>query len=298
MSGVTLEILQTGPLALVEDLGRPGLSHIGVTRSGAADRRAHALANRLVANPDDRATVEITLGGFTAKVHGGNGEGVAIAVTGADADPAVDGIPFGTNSIHYAHDGEVISLGAPKAGLRSYLAVRGGIDVSPVLGSRSYDAMSAIGPQPLKRGDVLPVGAHTADFPELEQAPVAAIADDALELDVVPGPRDNWFVDPDVLVRTNWQVTNRSDRVGMRLVGMPLEYRWPDRQLPSEGATRGAIQVPPNGFPVILGPDHPVTGGYPVIGVVTDADVDKIAQARPGQTVRLRWSRPRRPFED
>ncbi len=296
MSTVTLEILQTGPLALVEDLGRPGLSHIGVTRSGAADRRAHTLANRLVANPDDRATVEITLGGFTARVRGGNGEGVAIAVTGADADPAVDGVPFGTNSIHYAHDGEVISLGAPKSGLRSYLAVRGGINVEPVLGSRSYDVMSAIGPVPLRRGDVLPVGVHTDDFPEVDQAPVAAIADAPLELKVVPGPRDDWFVDPDVLVRTNWQVTNRSDRVGMRLVGMPLEYRSPDRQLPSEGATRGAIQVPPNGFPVILGPDHPVTGGYPVIGVVTDDDIDKIAQARPGQTVRLHWSRPRRPF--
>ena len=83
---------------------------------------------------------------------------------------------------------------------------------------------------------------------------MAAIEDDVLELMVVPGPRDDWFIDPDVLIRTNWQVTNRSDRVGMRLVGMPLEYRWPDRQLPSEGATRGAIQVPPNGFPVILGP--------------------------------------------
>jgi allophanate hydrolase subunit 2 len=84
----------------------------------------------------------------------------------------------------------------------------------------------------------------------------------------------------------------------MRLIGMPLEYRWPDRQLPSEGATRGAIQVPPNGFPVILGPDHPVTGGYPVIGVVTDEDIDKVAQIRPGQTVRLHWSRPRRPFSE
>lgn len=129
----------------------------------------------------------------------------------------------------------------------------------------------------------------------LGQAPVAAIADAALDLDVVPGPRDDWFADPDVLVRTNWQVTNQSDRVGVRLIGTPLEYRRTDRQLPSEGATLGSIQVPPNGFPVILGPDHPVTGGYPVIGVVTDADIDKIAQARPGQTVRLHWSRPRRP---
>lgn len=297
MSGVTLEILQTGPLAIVEDLGRPGMSHIGVTRSGAADRRAHTLANRLVANPDDRATVEIMLGGFTAKVHGGNGEGVAIAVTGADTDPAVNGIPFGTNSIHYAHDGEVISLGQPRAGLRSYLAVRGGIDVEPVLGSRSYDVMSALGPSPLRRGDVLPVGPHTDDFPEVDQAPVAALDGDTIDLQVVPGPRDDWFVDPDILVRTNWQVTDHSDRVGIRLVGMPLEYLRSDRQLPSEGATLGAIQVPPNGFPVILGPDHPVTGGYPVIGVVTDADVDTLAQARPGQTVRLHWSRPRRPAQ-
>ncbi|KUI05067.1 allophanate hydrolase [Mycolicibacterium acapulense] len=291
----TLEILRSGPLALVEDLGRPGLAHMGVGRSGAADRSSHTLANRLVANPGDRATIEVTFGGLAARVHG---DDIAIAVTGADTDPTVDGALFGTNSIHYARDGEVISLGAPRAGLRTYLAVRGGIDVEPVLGSRSYDVMSAIGPQPLRTGDVLPVGEHTEDFPELDQAPVAAIEDDVLELTVVPGPRDDWFVDPDVLIRTNWQATNKSDRVGMRLVGGPLEYRWPDRQLSSEGATRGAIQVPPNGFPVILGPDHPVTGGYPVIGVVADEDIDKVAQVRPGQTVRMHWSRPRRPFGD
>ena len=288
---VAMEILQTGPLALVEDLGRPRLAHLGVGRSGAADRRSHALANRLVANPDDRATVEVTLGGLTTRVRGGD---VTIAVTGADANPVANGVPFGTNSIHYARDGEVISLGAPRTGLRSYLAVRGGFDVAPVLGSRSYDVLSAIGPPPLQRGDLLPVGDHHDIFPELDQAPVAAIGDDALALRVVPGPRKDWFIDPDVLVRTNWQVSNRSDRIGMRLVGSPLEYRTPGRQLPSEGTTRGAIQVPPNGLPVILGPDHPVTGGYPVVGVVIDADIDRAAQARPGQTLRLHWSRPMR----
>jgi biotin-dependent carboxylase-like uncharacterized protein len=289
----TLEIIKTGPLALLEDLGRPGLAHMGVTRSGAADRRAHALANRLVANPDDRATIEVMFGGFSARVRG---DDVAIAVTGADANPSVNGVPFGTNSIHYAHDGQVISLGSPHSGLRSYVAVRGGIEVAPVLGSRSYDVMSAIGPQPLQAGDVLNVGEHTDDFPELDQAPVASIADDLLEVLVVPGPRDDWFTDPDALVHTDWIATDRSDRVGMRLAGRPLQHRWPDRQLPSEGATRGAIQVPPNGLPVILGPDHPVTGGYPVIGVVADEDIDKIAQIRPGQHVRLHWSRPRRPI--
>ncbi|HTY27729.1 MAG TPA: 5-oxoprolinase/urea amidolyase family protein [Mycobacterium sp.] len=287
---ITLEVLDTGPLALVEDLGRPGLAHVGVTRSGAADRWSHRLANRLVANPHDRATVEITLGGFTARVRGGD---VDVAVTGADTGPSVGGVPFGINSIHRVRDGEVLSLATPRSGLRSYLAVRGGIAVDPVLGSRSYDVMSTIGPRPLHAGDILPVGASTGGYPELDQAPVAAVAEDLLELRVVPGPRDDWFTDPDALVHTTWLASDRSDRVGMRLEGPAMAHRWPDRQLPSEGTTRGAIQVPPNGRPVILGPDHPVTGGYPVIGVVTDADVDKVAQVRPGQKLRLHWSRPR-----
>jgi biotin-dependent carboxylase-like uncharacterized protein len=289
----TLEILRTGPLALVEDLGRAGLAHLGVTRSGAADRRSHALANRLVANPSDRATIEVTFGGLTARVRGGD---VAIAVTGANTDPAVNGVPFGINSIHYAQDGQVISFGAPHSGLRTYLGVRGGIDVTPVLGSRSYDVMSAIGPEPLQPGDVLPVGKQTDDFPWVDQAPVASFEEELVELHVVPGPRDDWLTEPDALIHTDWLASDRSDRVGMRLVGTPLQHRWPDRQLPSEGATRGAIQVPPNGLPVILGPDHPVTGGYPVIGVVTDDDIDRVAQIRPGQHIRMLWSRPRRPW--
>lgn len=171
--------MRTGPLALIEDLGRPGLAHLGVTRSGAADRRSHALANRLVSNPVDRATIEVTFGGLTARVRGGD---IAIAVTGADTDPAVNGIPFGINSLHYAHDGQVISLGSPHYGLRTYLAVRGGIDVEPVLGSRSSDVMSGIGPQPLQPGDVLPVGERTTEFSELDQAPVASFTEDPIEL--------------------------------------------------------------------------------------------------------------------
>ena len=291
----TLEILRTGPLAVIEDLGRPGLAHLGVGRSGAADRRAHTLANRLVANPDDRATIEVTFGGFAARVRGGD---VDIAVTGADTNPDVDGKLFGTNSIRHVRNGQVISLGTPRAGLRTYLAVRGGVCVSPVLGSRSYDVMSSIGPSPLQSKDVLPVGEHTDDYPELDQAPVAAISEHLVELLVVPGPRDNWLADPDALVHTVWMASNRSDRVGMRLEGRPLQHRWPDRQLPSEGATRGAIQVPPNGLPVILGPDHPVTGGYPVVGVVADEDIDRAAQVRPGQYVRLHWARPRSPLDE
>jgi biotin-dependent carboxylase-like uncharacterized protein len=286
----TLEILHPGPLALIQDFGRAGLAHLGVTRSGAADRRSHALANRLVANPGDRATIEVTMGGFSARVRGGD---VDIAVTGADPAPRVDGRAFGANSIQHVCDGEVISFGVPRSGLRSYLAVRGGIDVPPVLGSRSYDVLSAIGPLPLEPGDVVPIGEPADEYPEVDQAPVAPISDQPVELRVVPGPRDDWLSDPEALVHTVWMTSDRSDRVGMRLQGRPLQHRSPDRQLPSEGATRGAIQVPPNGLPVILGPDHPVTGGYPVVGVIADHDIDTLAQLRPGQQVRLHWSRPR-----
>src|ERR1700753_432902 len=285
-----LEILRPGPLALIEDLGRVGLAHLGVTRSGAADRRSHTLANRLVANSDDRAPIEVTMGGFTARVRGGD---VDVAVTGADTNPRIGAVPFGANSIQHVRDGEVITLGVPDSGLRSYLTVRGGIDATPVLGSRSYDVMSAIGPLPLEPGDVLPIGEHTEEYPELDQAPVAPISDQLVELLVAPGPRDDWLADADALVHTIWMASDRSDRVGMRLEGRPLRHRDPGRQLPSEGATRRASQVPPNGLPVILAPDHPVPGGYPVAGVIAERDIDKLAQVRPGQHVRLHWSRPR-----
>lgn len=284
---ITLEVLRSGPLSVVEDLGRAGLAHLGVTESGAADRRAHRLANRLLANPDDCATIEATLGGLAVRVRGG---GVHIAVTGADPDAAVDGIRFGANSVRHVREGQVITLGVPLTGLRSYLGVRGGIAIEPVLGSRSFDTMSGLGPPPLRPGDLLPVGAPAPEFPEIDHAPVAPVPGGPVAVRVTPGPRADWFDDPKALAATEWVTSEHSDRVGVRLRGTPLAARWPGRQLPSEGATRGAIQVPPNGQPVILGPDHPVTGGYPVIGVVVDADTDALAQLRPGQTVRFRWA--------
>lgn len=287
---IVLEVLRTGPLALLEDLGRPGLAHIGVTRSGAADRRSHALANRLLANPDDAATIEITLGGFSARLHGG---ALDITVTGADANPTVDGIPFGINSVRRCAPGQVISLATPETGLRSYLGVRGGLDVPAALGSRSYDTLSGIGPPPLRAGDTIAVGPPAAEHPVVDLAPIGPIGSRPLPIRLVPGPRDDWFVDPNALVGTDWVTSERSDRIGVRLSGPPILHRWPNRQLPSEGTARGAVQIPPNGQPVILGPDHPVTGGYPVIGVVLDSDTDAIAQLRPGRAVRFQWNRPR-----
>lgn len=283
---IALEVLRTGPLVVVEDLGRPGLAHLGVTGAGAADRGSHDLANRLVANPPDRAVLEVTLGGLSVRVHGGR---VDIAVTGADCEPAVNGIPFGLNSVRSVGPGEVVTLTVPSAGVRSYLAVRGGIDVDPVLGSRSYDTLSSIGPPPLRVGDRIPVGTAGGDFPSVDQAPIAAVTGAAVSLTVIRGPRDDWFTDPDALTRHLWTVSEHTDRIGLRLVGPPLEHRWPGRELPSEAMIRGAIQVPPSGQPVMLGADHPVTGGYPVVGVLPAADTDAVAQLRPGQSVRFRW---------
>jgi biotin-dependent carboxylase-like uncharacterized protein len=187
-------------------------------------------------------------------------------------------------------DGEVLSLGAAEGGFRSYLAIRGGADVAPVLGSRSTDTMSGIGPAPLAAGQLLPAG-HVTDSgvvgsPELQpEFPGAGVT----ELDIVPGPRDDWFDDAALasLCSQSWQVTPQSNRVGMRLNGEPLR-RSRDGELPSEGTVAGAIQIPPEGLPVLFLADHPITGGYPVIGVVTDEHLDRAAQVPVGGSIRFR----------
>jgi biotin-dependent carboxylase-like uncharacterized protein len=281
-----LVVRATGPLALVEDLGRTGASGIGVGRSGAADRGALRQANRAVGNAEDAAGIEVTFGGLEVEVAGGH---VWLCVTGAPASVSVDGRGVGAYSVVSAAPGSVVRLGMPEHGLRSYLAVRGGIDVPPVLGSRSHDVMAGLGPAPLSEGDELPVGTATETFPEIDVLPPPRL-DDEVVLGLVRGPRDAWVEDVDVLVRTEWTASQKSNRVGMRLEGAAVEHREEGVQLPSEGAYRGAVQVPPSGEPVVFLADHPVTGGYPVVAVVVDADVDRAAQIRPGQTLRFRWA--------
>jgi biotin-dependent carboxylase-like uncharacterized protein len=278
-----LEVLATGPLALVQDLGRPGLAASGVAPSGAADRGALRLANRLLAGDEGAAGIEVLLGGLAVRATAP----LLVALTGAPAPADVDGAPVGHAALVALRAGAVLRLGPPPAGLRTYLGVRGGIAVEPVLGSRSTDTVAGLGPAPLRPGDVLPVGPEPAALPLLDVAPVLPPATGPVVLRAVPGPRDDWLADAGALARTTWTVSPRSDRVGIRLTGPPLRRR--DRgELPSEGVVRGAVQVPPGGEPVLFGPDHPVTGGYPVAAVVLDADTDRAAQLRPGQRVRFR----------
>jgi biotin-dependent carboxylase-like uncharacterized protein len=281
-----IEVVSAGPLTTVQDLGRPGHAALGVGPSGAADRGALRLANRLVGNPEDAAALEVTLGGLRLRFA----VPAVIALTGATAPATLAGHPVGMNAPVAVPAGAHLGLGAPVEGLRTYLAVRGGVDVPPVLGSRSTDLLSGIGPAVLDRGVELPIGRTTAGFPLVELAPVRSRPGRPI-LPVVPGPRDDWFTPAALAALTGqpWTVSPDSNRIAVRLQGPALD-RAVDGELPSEGLLRGAIQVPPNGQPVLFLADHPVTGGYPVIAVVDEAGVDLVAQARPGDVVRFRLS--------
>ncbi|MFV2198589.1 biotin-dependent carboxyltransferase family protein [Nocardiopsis sp. LOL_012] len=281
---IALEVLETGPLTTVQDTGRFGCADLGVGRSGAADARSHALANRLVANPVGAAALEATVGGLGVRAHGA----VTVAVTGAPVPLAVDGRPVPLNTVLRLPDGAELSMGAARRGLRSYLAVRGGVDVAPVLGSRSTDVLAGLGPAVPRPGDLLPVGAPPARFPVADHAPVAPVGGPEVRLRAVPGPREDWFTAGalDTLFGAVYGVTARTDRVGARLSG-PVLRRARGGELPSEGMVAGALQVPPGGEPVLFLADHPVTGGYPVIAVVCSADLPDAAQAAPGTRVRF-----------
>lgn len=272
-----------GP-CLVQDAGRPGYAAIGVGCGGAADRTSYGLGNRVVGNAEGAASLEVTLGGLAVEATAVTW----VCVTGAPAPLDIDGRPEPTGAVLALRPGQRLRLGIPSSGLRSYLAVRGGIAVPPLLGSRAHDTLSGLGPAPLSAGDRLPVGDAIAGEMLVDAVPSQSY-DDRPVLRVLRGPRADWVTDAEHLVSTTWLVAAASDRVGLRLDGAPMTPA--DRgQLPSEGALRGAIQVPPNGVPVVFGPDHPVTGGYPVVGVVIDADTDRLAQLRPGDELRFRWA--------
>ncbi|MEU6565224.1 biotin-dependent carboxyltransferase family protein [Nocardia nova] len=286
-----LHVLDPGAASTVQDLGRPGWFHAGVGVSGAVDRAALRLANRLVGNAESEAAIECVLGGLTVEFD----LPAVVAVTGAPAPITVAGRAEPVASVLFAGAGQRVRLGTAATGLRCYLAVRGGLAVEPVLGSRSRDTMAGLGPDPLRRGDILPVGPPPPDWPIVDHAPVATITGAPVRARVVLGPRADWFAAPEDLFAGAWRVSADTDRIGVRLDrdgGAPALRRVDDAELPTEGMALGAIQVPPAGRPVVLLADRPITGGYPVVGTVIDADIDLLGQARPGQLVEFRPWRP------
>ena len=262
-----IEVLAAGPLTTVQDSGRPGWAHLGVPPSGSADPQALALGNRLVGNDAGAAALEATLSGPRLRFR----VTALVAVTGAETEASNRPLEVGA--------GEVLEVGRFLNGVRAYVSVRGGIDVEPVLGSRSTDLLSGLGPPQLREGDVLPIGREPPTAPQLDLAPPPPFpAEPTLRL--LPGPRDDWFA-PNALAGA-WRVSPSSNRVGVRLEGPRIE-RIRHEELLSEGVVTGALQVPPSGQPILLLNDHPTTGGYPVLGVVHADDLPLAGQLRPGQ---------------
>ncbi|MGC4797767.1 biotin-dependent carboxyltransferase family protein [Micromonospora saelicesensis] len=277
----TIEVLRAGALTTVQDLGRPGWAHLGVPRSGALDPGALRLANRLVGNPEHAAGLEITLTGCTVRLT----RAATVAVTGAEVPVQAGVRPGDTGRPLTVPAGTVLRIGPARRGVRSWLAVAGGIDVSPVLGSRATDTLSGLGPPRLRDGDLLPLG-DPVGTPAPVDLTVCPTPPEELHLTLGPGPRQDWFTPTafDRLFGSAYTISPVSNRVGARLAGAALP-RAVAGELPSEGIVLGAVQVPADGQPLIFLADHPTTGGYPVIGVVTD--VTPLAQARPGTTVRF-----------
>ncbi|WP_431041020.1 biotin-dependent carboxyltransferase family protein [Streptomyces sp. P1-3] len=290
MTDSAFAVVRAGVLTTVQDLGRPGHAHLGVPRSGALDPGAHRLANRLVGNPETAATLETTLTGCAVRLR----RAATAAVTGAACPVTVDGRPAAWGAPVRVPAGSLLEVGAATHGVRAYVAFGGGVEVEPELGSRATDILSGLGPAPLADGRVLRLGLPYG--PPAATDPVTARTGFPRELvlPLVLGPRHDWFTAaaPRALAAGGYRVSAASNRIGLRTEGPALERARAD-ELPSEGMVRGAVQVPPDGRPVLFLADHPTTGGYPVIGVVPEPHLDAAAQALPGTPVHFLPRPPR-----
>ena len=272
-----LEVHQPGILSLVEDKGRRAVASLGVPRAGGADPFSLRLSNRLVGNDDDAAAIEVTGIGPGLRA----GAAMHVAVVG-DVDLFVDDLPVPSNTVLPLAPGQLLRAGTVKGTSRAYVAFGGGLDVPPVLGSRSTDTLCGLGCGPLRTGDVIGLGSPTRprgwlNQPTASQGPVT--------LRVLAGPEDFDHQQVAGLTAATWIVGVDSDRVGVRLAGPPL--RPPSAGIASQGMVTGALQVPPDGCPIALMCDHATVGGYPVIATVVSADLGLLGQLRPGDEARF-----------
>lgn len=265
-----LRIVQVGFATTVQDHGRVGLAHLGVPTGGAVDRRTHDLMNRLVGNPPGAATIE-TMGALIV-------EALRPVVVASSTDASRQTLGAGTR----------LRVDAPPGSVWAYLAVRGGIAVDNVFGSRSQDTLGGVGPLALAVGSALPVGSDPGTDLVADHAPPRVPAE--VRVRIWDGPQHDWFIGgTQCLVRHDWTITNEISRVGVRLEGGEFapSTRSQD-QMPSIGLTAGAVQITPSGGAIVMLANHPTTGGYPVIAVVEPDDLPDLAQCRPGASVRFR----------
>jgi biotin-dependent carboxylase-like uncharacterized protein len=265
-----LRIVQIGFATTIQDRGRSGLAHLGVSVAGAVDRQVHDQMNRLVGNHPEAATIE-TMGAFIVE--------------------ALRPVVVATSTDWHRHTlgaGARIRVDAPADSVWAYLAVRGGIDVAPVLGSRSQDTLGVVGPPALTVGTSLRIGSDPGTSLDADHAPPRTPTNDPIRL--WDGPQHDWFVGGlECLTTRLWGVTSDLSRVGVRLDrGEFRESSRAHATMPSIGLTPGAVQVTPAGEPIVMSANHPTTGGYPVIAVVDPDDLGRLVQRRPGRDVAFR----------
>lgn len=293
---VSFEVVDPGPSTTFQDEGRPGWAHLGVTRSGFLDRASARWANRLVGNDAGDTVLETTAGGVTLRAV----RDVVVAVTGARSELLVAGRVAAQDAALRVPAGALLHVGPAREGVRGYVAVAGGFAVPGVLRSSSTDLLGGIGPRALAAGDRLRTGeplAHPArTFGMLPRDVMGAVPVPGVhELRALVGPRVDWLDAPEVLDGVEFVAGAASNRVGLRLERPSVALRRREGELPSEPMVLGAVQLPPSGEPVVFLADHPTTGGYPVVAVVVDADLDRCARIRPGERVRFRLlTSPRR----
>jgi len=285
MTARSITVVKPGSLTTVQDLGRHGFGHLGIAPCGAMDPLALRAANLLVGNDEAAAGLEITLLGPTLSFS----TDAIIALTGSRFDADVDDRPFEPLASVRVEAGSSLRIGASREGARCWLAIRGGIDVPAVLGSRATHLAAAFGGvkgRALRAGDVLPIGAGV-DGPMRRMDPLEPYSTSPV-LRFVPGPQAEAFDgEPHRRFRSqSFPVSARSDRTGVRLEGDPLAHRAAADLLP-EGLVAGAVQVPADGHPIVLGVDRPATGGYVKIATVISADLGRLAAAKPGDRVRF-----------
>lgn len=298
-NAVQLSIIAAPLPALFQDLGRFGQTGQGVSASGALDRGAFKAANRLVGNEEAEPCLELMGGGFSFRsnkraVIGVTGAPCGIKIRTAEGKifTAKTGTPLALEA------GDEVSFSAPSSGVRSYLAVRGGFKVAKILGSASTDTLAMVGPAPVQVGSVLTVNDFNtvSASVSLEEIPAFILpkAGEVVTLDLTLGPRPDWFSGPalEMLTSTEWVVTPQSNRVGIRLDGDGVLERSRSDELPSEGTVTGAVEVPANGKPLLFLADHPLTGGYPVVGAVADYHLDLAGQIPVGAKIRFRSVAP------
>lgn len=286
-----INVLQPGFQTTVQDLGRAGYTHFGISPSGAADGLSLRLGNLLVDNKPDSAALEMTLVGGSFEFEAES----VVAITGSYFEPTINGKQVPMWSSFHINAGDVLRFGATKTGARCYLCLRGEIQVSPLLGSASTHIMTNLGGfqgRALKKNDVLDY--HKSDLGsfvpmQLKNEIVQSIsARDVVR--VTYGPQMDWFLDEalDILTSSPFQITEEANRMGLRLTGESLE-RKDTNDLITEGVSLGAIQVPQDGQPIILFVEHQTTGGYPKIANVISADMHAVGQLRPRDEVRFKF---------